>query len=67
MGKTMNGLNVLLIATSFFGYEKKMKEAIEKNGAIVNYYDERSIKSSYEKALQSPLVHWQRKLLRLHI
>lgn len=51
MGKTMNGLNVLLIATSFFGYEKKMKEAIEKNGAIVNYYDERSIKSSYEKAL----------------
>lgn len=45
------GKRVLLIATSFFGYETEMKNSFERLGASVKYYDERSIKSQWEKAI----------------
>lgn len=43
--------NVLLLAPSFFSYERKIKESMEKMGATVYLYDERSISSSISKAL----------------
>ncbi len=47
----ISGTKVLLIATAFFGYEKKMKEQMLELGAIVDFYDERCIKHNWEKAL----------------
>lgn len=42
---------VLFFSPTFFGYETKMKEAMEELGAEVDFFDERSITKNYEKAL----------------
>lgn len=55
MEKTMEcylkGKKILVIATAFFGYDVAMKEEIEKLGAEVRFYNERSVKSSIGRAL----------------
>ena len=43
--------NILFFCPSFFGYELKIKDKMEEMGATVDFYDERSISKSYEKAL----------------
>ncbi|MDF2820343.1 MAG: hypothetical protein K0R15_784 [Clostridiales bacterium] len=43
--------NILFFAPVFFGYEKKMKEKMEELGAIVDFYDERSVSKPLEKKL----------------
>ena len=48
---TMIGKRVLFFSPAFFGYEKKICDALEKMGASVDFYDERSIQSNVEKAL----------------
>jgi hypothetical protein len=47
----LNGKKVLFIAPAFFGYEEKIADKMVELGAIVDFFDERSIKSSYERAL----------------
>lgn len=42
---------ILFFAPAFFGYELKIKDKMEQMGAEVDFYDERSISKSYEKAL----------------
>ena len=42
---------VLLFSPCFFGYEEKIKSAMENAGAVVHFYDERSIKSPLSRAL----------------
>ena len=42
---------ILLIAPSFFMYEKAIKEGLENMGAIVDYFDERPANDFYTKAL----------------
>jgi hypothetical protein len=49
--KVLFGKKVLLLAPAFFNYEAVIKQNIEKLGAVVYYYDERSIKSTLSKAL----------------
>lgn len=43
--------NILFFAPSFFGYEKKIAGKMMELGANVDFFDERSVKSSFEKAL----------------
>lgn len=47
----LSGKNILFIAPAFFGYEKKIAEKMTNLGAEVDYFDERSIHRSYERAL----------------
>lgn len=49
---------ILFIAPAFFGYEKKIAEKMTQLGARVDYFDERSITSSLERALLkiNPLI-----------
>lgn len=47
----LNDKRILFIAPSFFGYEKKIADKMIELGAMVNFFDERSIKSSPERAL----------------
>lgn len=58
----LKGKKVLIIATAFFGYDVAMKEEIERLGAEVRFYDERSVKSSIEKALIkiSPSIFYEK-------
>lgn len=58
----LKGKKVLVIATAFFGYEVAMKKEIEKLGAEVWLYDERSVKSSIGKALIkiSPTIFFEK-------
>lgn len=51
MNDNIKGTKILLIATAFFGYEKVMQKSLERLGAEVKYYDERSIKNQFEKAI----------------
>lgn len=46
-----NDKNVLFIAPKFFGYESEIIEGFVKLGFTVDYYDERSIEKTYQKAL----------------
>lgn len=43
--------NVLLIATAFFGYEKRTQKQIEELGGNVYLFNERSVESSIDRAL----------------
>ena len=45
------GKKILLIAPTFFMYEKAIKEGLENMGAIVDYFDERPANDFYTKAL----------------
>ncbi|MDF2613500.1 MAG: capsular biosynthesis protein CpsH [Clostridia bacterium] len=47
----LNGRRILFFAPAFFGYEGKIVDKMTELGAMVDFFDERSIKSSYEKAL----------------
>jgi hypothetical protein len=47
----LNGKKVLFIAPAFFGYEEKIADKMVELGAVVDFFDERSIKSSLERAL----------------
>ncbi len=47
----LNGKKILFIAPAFFGYEEKIAEKMIELGAMVDIFDERSIKSSFERAL----------------
>jgi len=47
----LNRKRILFFAPAFFGYELKIKDKMEQMGAVVDFYDERSISKSYEKAL----------------
>lgn len=47
----LNGKKILFIAPAFFGYEEKIAEKMIELGAVVDFFDERSIKSSFERAL----------------
>lgn len=42
---------ILFFCPAFFGYEQKMKDAMIEMGAEVDFFDERSVDQSYEKAL----------------
>ena len=42
---------VLLFSPSFFSYEIHIKNAMERNGAQVYYYDERSVTSPFSRAI----------------
>lgn len=45
------GKRILFFAPAFFGYEIKILEKMKQLGAEVDFFDERSINKSYEKAL----------------
>lgn len=49
--KKLEGKRILFIAPAFFGYEQKIADEMVELGAKVDFFDERSIKSSYERAL----------------
>lgn len=42
---------ILLLSPAFFNYENIIKEKMEQLGAIVKFYDERAVKTAFEKAL----------------
>lgn len=47
----LKGKKILFFAPAFFGYELKILEKMKSMGAIVDFYDERSITKASEKAL----------------
>ena len=47
----IQGKRILFFAPVFFGYEHKMTEKMQELGAIVDFYDERSVTSSRDRAL----------------
>lgn len=47
----LKGKYILFFGVSFFGYEKNMKLELERQGAIVHYYNERSISLAFQRAL----------------
>ena len=47
----LKGKKILFFAPAFFGYEIKIFEKMKSMGAIVDFYDERSITKAWEKAL----------------
>ena len=49
--RSISGKRVLFFAPQFFGYDKKIAEKMEQLGADVDFFDERSIKKSYQKAV----------------
>lgn len=42
---------ILFLAPAFFGYELKIKTKMEEMGAIVDFYDERSVANARDRAL----------------
>lgn len=42
---------ILFLAPSFFGYENKIKDKMEQMGAVVDFYDERSVTKAFDRAL----------------
>lgn len=63
MINALKGKRVLLIAPSFFGYEKEIQLALEAFGAHVHYFDERPENNFLTKAL----IRINRNLLRKNI
>jgi len=49
--RILTGKRILLFIPVFFGYESIIKKSMEMMGALVDFYDERSIKSNFSKAL----------------
>lgn len=49
--KPLLNKKILFLSPAFFGYEKKIKNEMEKMGAEVKLYDERSVSSSFSRAL----------------
>ncbi|NMM65096.1 capsular biosynthesis protein CpsH [Clostridium sp. P21] len=48
---SIKGKRILFLAPSFFGYENKIKDKMEQLGAIVDFYDERSVTKAFDRAL----------------
>lgn len=48
---SIRGKRILFLAPAFFGYELKIKSKMEDMGAIVDFYDVRSVTSAKERAL----------------
>lgn len=48
---SIKGKRILFLAPSFFGYEEKIKNKMEQMGAIVDFYDERSVTKALDRAL----------------
>lgn len=48
--KELDGKKILFFAPAFFGYEFKIKGKMEELGAEVDFFDERSVVSAYERA-----------------
>lgn len=48
---SLKNIRILFFSQYFFGYEKKIKEKMEELGAAVDIYDERSIKSAFDRAI----------------
>lgn len=48
---SLEGKRILFFGVSFFGYEIEMKKELERQGAIVDYYNERSVTSSLARAI----------------
>lgn len=49
--KVLENKRILFLSPSFFKYETMIKNKMEEMGAVVDYYDERSIRNSFSKAL----------------
>ena len=47
----LNDKKIMFFAPAFFGYEMKIKKKMEELGAKVDFFDERSITSAFERAL----------------
>lgn len=60
----LTGKRILFIAPTFFGYEQEIAEKMIELGAIVDFFDERSIKNSYQKALLkiSPHIFYKKTI-----
>lgn len=48
---SIKGKRILFLAPSFFGYENKIKDKMEQMGALVDFYDERSVTKAFDRAL----------------
>lgn len=48
---SIKGKRILFLAPSFFGYEEKIKNKMEQMGALVDFYDERSVTKAFDRAL----------------
>lgn len=48
---SLEGKRILFFAPSFFGYELKIKAKMEEMGALVDFFDERSVSSAINRAL----------------
>ena len=65
--ETVNGKRVLLLYARFFGYDKMVKEALERRGAIVDLYDARANINAIEKAIKKVTsVFYYRKQAKFH-
>ncbi len=49
----VKGKNVLFISPEFFAIDKNIIRVLEENGATVTWFDERSVKSSFGRAVNS--------------
>lgn len=49
--RILEGKRILMIATAFFGYELRMKRAVEELGGVVTFYDERCIRDAFSRAI----------------
>ncbi len=49
--KILNHKKILFLAPKFFGYEQKIKSKMEAMGAIVDFYDARSVTKSIDRAI----------------
>ena len=47
----LEGKKILFFGVSFFGYENQMKNELERQGAKVSYYNERSVTSALGRAI----------------
>lgn len=59
----LSGKTILLIAPSFFGYEKAISQKLQDWGGKVDYYDERPTNSFWDKSL----IRLNKKLIKRKI
>lgn len=48
---SLNNKRILFLSANLFGYQKEIKQCIEQQGAIVDYFDERPSNTFFVKAL----------------
>lgn len=61
--ETVKGKRILLLYARFFGYDKMVKEALERRGAIVDLYDARANINVVEKAIKkvTPVFYYKKQ------